>query len=127
MTQRLTDEIWISPMSDAEVAERIKAIENVKNTSDPPEKPVSTSTEDFFKHYPKSLEHYITDDFRKTVVGYDPRKMQYVDSCPECKRSYVDPPPEKLVMYLHCLTYKGEDFEYTAPWPNWAKETWDFD
>ena len=91
------------------------------------ETPVSSSAEDFFKNYPKNLEHYITDDFRKTIRCYDPRKMQFEDSCPECKLRYADPPPEMLVMYLHCYKYKGDDFEYTASWPNWAKEDWDLD
>ena len=115
---------WLSPMSEADIKERKRTF----GTEDPAgalsETSISSSMEEFFRHFPENLQHYITDDFRERLTGYDRRKMLYVESCPECNRSYTDPSPSDLVMYLHCYKYEGEDFEYTADWPNWASETW---
>lgn len=44
--------------------------------------------------------------------------------CSECKIVRPDPTEEELVMYLHALRYKGPDFEYSTPLPDWAKEDW---
>lgn len=44
--------------------------------------------------------------------------------CSECKIVRPDPTEKELVMYLHALRYKGPDFEYSSPLPDWAKEDW---
>uniref|UniRef100_UPI0037E92E11 pseudouridylate synthase RPUSD2 n=1 Tax=Semicossyphus pulcher TaxID=241346 RepID=UPI0037E92E11 len=46
------------------------------------------------------------------------------DLCSECKLMRPDPTEKELIMYLHALRYKGPDFEYSTPLPNWAKEDW---
>lgn len=120
-------EHWLSPMSEEDIEKRRKTFGAPDRDDIPCETALPSSTENFFTHFPKNLEHYITDDFRETLHGYDRRKMQYVESCPECNRKYTDPSPADLVMYLHCYKYKGDDFEYTAGWPNWASEDWTID
>ncbi|XP_056401385.1 pseudouridylate synthase RPUSD2 [Hyla sarda] len=44
--------------------------------------------------------------------------------CGECKLTRPDPSPRDLVMYLHALRYKGEDFDYSTESPEWAKDDW---
>ncbi|KAM6973243.1 pseudouridylate synthase RPUSD2 [Aplochiton taeniatus] len=44
--------------------------------------------------------------------------------CSECKLVRPDPTEKELIMYLHALRYKGPDFEYSTPQPDWAKEDW---
>ncbi|XP_020505829.2 RNA pseudouridylate synthase domain-containing protein 2 [Labrus bergylta] len=44
--------------------------------------------------------------------------------CSECKLVRPDPTERELIMYLHALRYKGPDFEYSTPLPDWAKEDW---
>ncbi|XP_037602639.1 RNA pseudouridylate synthase domain-containing protein 2 [Sebastes umbrosus] len=44
--------------------------------------------------------------------------------CSECKLVRPDPTEKELIMYLHALRYKGPDFEYSTPLPDWAKEDW---
>lgn len=44
--------------------------------------------------------------------------------CSECKLERADPTERELVMFLHALRYKGPDFEYSTPLPDWAKEDW---
>lgn len=44
--------------------------------------------------------------------------------CSECKLVRPDPTEKELVMFLHALRYKGPDFEYSSPLPDWAKDDW---
>ncbi|KAG8560508.1 hypothetical protein GDO81_015016 [Engystomops pustulosus] len=44
--------------------------------------------------------------------------------CGECKIIRPDPSPKDLIMYLHALRYKGEDFDYSTELPEWAKDDW---
>lgn len=44
--------------------------------------------------------------------------------CGECKIVRPDPSPKDLVMYLHALHYKGEDFDFSTELPEWAKDDW---
>ncbi|XP_028294809.1 pseudouridylate synthase RPUSD2 [Gouania willdenowi] len=44
--------------------------------------------------------------------------------CNECKLVRADPTDKELIMYLHALRYKGPDFEYSTPLPDWAKDDW---
>nr|XP_040055309.1 RNA pseudouridylate synthase domain-containing protein 2 isoform X2 [Gasterosteus aculeatus aculeatus] len=44
--------------------------------------------------------------------------------CSECKLVRPDPTEKELIMYLHALRYKGPDFEYSTPLPDWAEEDW---
>ncbi|XP_034381040.1 RNA pseudouridylate synthase domain-containing protein 2 isoform X2 [Cyclopterus lumpus] len=44
--------------------------------------------------------------------------------CSECKLVRPDPTEKELIMYLHALRYKGPDFEYSTPLPDWAQEDW---
>lgn len=48
-----------------------------------------------------------------------------VDSlCGECKLIRPDPSPKDMIMYLHAMRYKGDDFDYLAELPEWAKDHW---
>ncbi|KAM4013447.1 pseudouridylate synthase RPUSD2 [Anomaloglossus baeobatrachus] len=50
---------------------------------------------------------------------------QVVDPlCGECKITRSDPAPKELIMYLHALRYKGDDFDYSTQWPEWAQDHW---
>ena len=40
-----------------------------------------------------------------SAVRADPR-LAPDENCVDCKKSYRDPEPEKLIMYLHPLSYK---------------------
>ncbi|XP_038067185.1 RNA pseudouridylate synthase domain-containing protein 2-like [Patiria miniata] len=42
--------------------------------------------------------------------------------CRECKLKLRDPTPDEMIMYLHALSYKGPDFEFSTPLPKWAEE-----
>ncbi|XP_037341849.2 RNA pseudouridylate synthase domain-containing protein 2 isoform X2 [Pungitius pungitius] len=44
--------------------------------------------------------------------------------CSDCKLVRPDPTEKELIMYLHALRYKGPDFEYSTPLPDWAEEDW---
>ncbi|KAG8449651.1 hypothetical protein GDO86_016333 [Hymenochirus boettgeri] len=44
--------------------------------------------------------------------------------CGECKIVRPDPSPKDLVMYLHALRYKGEDFDFSSDMPDWAEDNW---
>ncbi|XP_077321019.1 pseudouridylate synthase RPUSD2 [Lithobates pipiens] len=44
--------------------------------------------------------------------------------CGECKIVRTDPSPKDLVMYLHALCYKGEDFDFSTELPEWTKDDW---
>ncbi|KAG9480884.1 pseudouridylate synthase RPUSD2 [Eleutherodactylus coqui] len=44
--------------------------------------------------------------------------------CGECKIIRPDPSPRDMIMYLHALRYKGEDFDYSTELPEWAEDNW---
>ncbi|NXU89540.1 RUSD2 protein, partial [Xiphorhynchus elegans] len=44
--------------------------------------------------------------------------------CLECRMSRQDPSPKELVMFLHALRYKGQEFEYCSNMPEWAMDDW---
>lgn len=41
-------------------------------------------------------------------------------NCNECRIQRRDPSPKELSMCLHAAVYKGPDWEYRCPWPQWA-------
>ncbi|XP_041455643.1 RNA pseudouridylate synthase domain-containing protein 2-like [Lytechinus variegatus] len=45
-----------------------------------------------------------------------------VSLCRECRNPMPDPEPNEMCIYLHALTYKGPEFEFSAPMPAWAQE-----
>lgn len=55
---------------------------------------------------------------------FNPDKMTSDEHCYECKVRYRDPKPQDLIMYLHAWSYKGPDWEYKTPLPEWAKTEW---
>ncbi|XP_044759669.1 RNA pseudouridylate synthase domain-containing protein 2-like [Coccinella septempunctata] len=55
---------------------------------------------------------------------FNPEKMTADEHCYECKVNYRDPKPQDLIMYLHAWSYKGSDWEYRTPLPDWAKTEW---
>lgn len=44
--------------------------------------------------------------------------------CENCRKEMPDPKPSELVMFLHAVKFKGPDWEYSAPLPDWAKSDW---
>lgn len=40
--------------------------------------------------------------------------------CQDCKRIYKDPTQEEMQLYLHALSYKIEDMEFSTDYPEWA-------
>ncbi|XP_075700918.1 pseudouridylate synthase RPUSD2 [Rhinoderma darwinii] len=44
--------------------------------------------------------------------------------CGECKVIRPDPSPNDLIMYLHALRYRGDDFDFSAELPEWGKDHW---
>lgn len=49
------------------------------------------------------------------------------ESCPQCKKQYLDPKPSQLRLYLHALSYKGPDWHYQTSMPPWAEPDWEDD
>lgn len=56
---------------------------------------------------------------------FDESKWIPDEKCTSCKRNYIDPAPSHLVMFLHALSYKGPDWEYSTELPDWAKDDWE--
>ncbi|XP_028409988.1 RNA pseudouridylate synthase domain-containing protein 2-like [Dendronephthya gigantea] len=52
-------------------------------------------------------------------------KQTKVPGCTECQIQQCDPTPAELTMCLHAAVYKGPDWEYRCPWPDWALPTVD--
>jgi len=48
-------------------------------------------------------------------------KLNFYPNCPECVNPLPDPKPEHLVMYLHAHKYKGNDWSFESPVPDWCK------
>ncbi|XP_033755194.1 RNA pseudouridylate synthase domain-containing protein 2-like isoform X2 [Pecten maximus] len=55
---------------------------------------------------------------------FDPQKWVPDEKCFYCKKSFRDPEPADMIMYLHALKYKGPKWEYETPLPDWAREDW---
>ncbi|OQR74681.1 RNA pseudouridylate synthase domain-containing protein 2-like [Tropilaelaps mercedesae] len=121
LLQQHTIENWLLPMTDEEISERQRLWGSLAEPG------TEESRENPFKGYPRSLEHYIDDEFKRSIRGYAQEKMSFYGFCRECNSRYVDPPHKELLIYLHCYKYKADGWEYTASWPNWAKEDWDMD
>lgn len=67
------------------------------------------------------------DTIKVSVIeDYNVEKMYDVIDldCKDCKVKYLDPAKEDLIMYLHAYRYKGTDWEYSTPLPDWAQEDW---
>ncbi|XP_014677074.1 PREDICTED: RNA pseudouridylate synthase domain-containing protein 2-like [Priapulus caudatus] len=60
----------------------------------------------------------------RTPAAFNAAGAPADDGCDECRRSYRDPVPSELVMYLHALSYKGKDWSYSTKMPEWASEEW---
>lgn len=50
--------------------------------------------------------------------------VPYRADCEECKNPLPDPKPNELIMYLHAMRYKGPDWEFETPLPEWASPDW---
>lgn len=48
------------------------------------------------------------------------RDFDFFPDCPECVSPLPDPEPEKLVMYLHARSYKGDKWMFETPLPEWS-------
>lgn len=67
-------------------------------------------------------------DGKVSSAGLEEGRQDLIDPlCLECKIVRPDPSLKDLVMYLHALRYKGEDFDFSAELPEWAKEDWEED
>ncbi|CAI9565156.1 unnamed protein product [Staurois parvus] len=65
-----------------------------------------------------------TDGNDSSSVAEENRRDLIDPLCGECKIVRLDPSPKDLVMYLHALRYKGEDFDFSTELPEWAKDDW---
>ncbi|XP_069624244.1 pseudouridylate synthase RPUSD2-like [Ranitomeya imitator] len=67
-------------------------------------------------------EGFVTDTASGDTEG---KGQELVDPlCGECKIMRSDPSPKELIMFLHALRYKGEDFDYSTQLPEWADDHW---
>ncbi|XP_073422805.1 pseudouridylate synthase RPUSD2 [Dendrobates tinctorius] len=67
-------------------------------------------------------EGFLTDITSGNTEG---KGQELVDPlCGECKIIRSDPSPKELIMFLHALRYKGEDFDYSTQLPEWAEDHW---
>ena len=55
---------------------------------------------------------------------FEPSKVTYDPFCEECRRAYIDPQPQDLVMFLHALSYSGPGWKFATEMPDWAHEEW---
>ncbi|XP_035212328.1 RNA pseudouridylate synthase domain-containing protein 2-like [Stegodyphus dumicola] len=54
----------------------------------------------------------------------DDAKVSFDKNCYFCCRSYRDPKPINLIMFLHSLKYQARDWEFRTEMPTWASEEW---
>eukprot|EP00057_Strongylocentrotus_purpuratus_P030480 XP_781802.2 PREDICTED: RNA pseudouridylate synthase domain-containing protein 2 [Strongylocentrotus purpuratus] len=64
----------------------------------------------------------IKDDCNEESLIDERTDKLAVSLCQECRDPMPDPEPDEMLIYLHALTYKGPDFEFSAPMPAWAQE-----
>ena len=72
----------------------------------------------------KELKNVYAKNMGKRIVldEFDEEKWIPYRDCIYCKKNYVDPKPENLMIYLHALRYSGPDWSYITPFPEWANE-----
>ncbi|KAJ8302451.1 hypothetical protein KUTeg_018847 [Tegillarca granosa] len=56
--------------------------------------------------------------------GFDLNKWIPDEKCDDCKTLFDEPGKKDLILYLHALKYKGADWEFSTPLPDWASEDW---
>ncbi|XP_040062858.1 RNA pseudouridylate synthase domain-containing protein 2 isoform X1 [Ixodes scapularis] len=125
-----TLENWLGPElefgPDGDLKDDSKSFENAIEELDI----VEPSDDPSIDNFPASLKHYLEGDeaaaFHAAMKDRSFNKEKFVRraECSECRRKYKDPEPRDLLLYLHCLRYKGNDWEYETAWPSWAKESW---
>ncbi|XP_060084176.1 pseudouridylate synthase RPUSD2-like [Ylistrum balloti] len=74
-------------------------------------------------------ESITTDQCRQKVRTYmkpefNPQQWVPDEKCFYCRKSFMDPKPSDMIMYLHALKYKGPKWEYETPLPDWARDDW---
>lgn len=69
---------------------------------------------------------------KSTQTNHDPPDLEFIpkkltvdENCLECKLKFKDPRLQDLVMYLHAFKYKGPNWEYQTPFPDWARDDFD--
>lgn len=60
------------------------------------------------------------------AFAFDEAKYHKDTTCRDCTDKYYDPPPRRLFMYLHAMSYTGPNFSYETDLPAWAKESWPY-
>lgn len=58
-------------------------------------------------------------DYRK-----NPERITFEKNCYFCTKTFRDPKPSNLVMFLHAFKYKGDKWEFTTEIPRWAESDW---
>ncbi|XP_052815592.1 pseudouridylate synthase RPUSD2-like isoform X1 [Mya arenaria] len=53
---------------------------------------------------------------------FERRKLTVDRHCDMCRKLYMDPKPQDLILFLHAVRYKGPDWEYSTELPPWALE-----
>uniref|UniRef100_T1JX68 Pseudouridine synthase n=2 Tax=Tetranychus urticae TaxID=32264 RepID=T1JX68_TETUR len=96
------DYIKMEPLSKEEIEKRH---EEINQLSDSVNKAVTEEWRDYMKSKP-----------------YDASKQTFHDDCDDCKAQKIDPLPSELLIYLHCVRYKGVDFDFKTELPFWARD-----
>nr|DBA14132.1 TPA: hypothetical protein GDO54_005144 [Pyxicephalus adspersus] len=72
----------------------------------------------------KKDQEQVADGIVISSVSEEDRQGLIDPLCGECKIVRLEPSTKDLVMYLHALRYKGEDFDFSSEMPEWAKDDW---
>ncbi|XP_053213666.1 pseudouridylate synthase RPUSD2-like [Panonychus citri] len=66
----------------------------------------------------------ISDEWREHMKSKskDSSKLSIDENCSDCKSQEINPLPSELLIYLHCVSYKGIDFHFQTELPFWARD-----
>lgn len=129
--QEHNKEMWTVKGDNLDYPKRIQELskekgrdsEDLKDVSQVPEPdPKRTKLDSDVKSDTASVESFTSDcdvpcsvqthsEQRLTMDGKPQRPFQWEkwfpsESCPQCKKQYLDPKPSQLRLYLHALSYK---------------------
>ncbi|XP_061189562.1 pseudouridylate synthase RPUSD2-like [Saccostrea echinata] len=145
-------EMWTSTGENPDFLKRIKELKKEQNDPDDQSKDLSLDSEPTPKKtkfnsceksetnsevssLDKTLSNLsasvLTDNDQRLTMDGKPQppfewdKWFPSESCPLCKKKFLDPTPNQLKLYLHALSYKGPDWYYQTSMPPWAEPDWE--